>query len=92
MLNGDFDLPNDLQVPRGLQPVGPSLPVVFRKRVLETDDGVLLDDVLIDVGKLLICDPFLWIAVGILEVLWELSAKQSSYTKLISDRCLDKTC
>lgn len=59
--------PNNLEV-RGLVEVAPSLPVILSKRILNADNGVLLGKVLVQVGKLLVGEPLLGVALRVLEV------------------------
>lgn len=62
-----YHLPNNLEV-RSLEEVAPSLPVIFRERILNADDGVLAGQLLIQIGQLLVGEPLGWVAVGVLEV------------------------
>lgn len=64
---GVANSPNNLEV-RGLEEVAPSLPVILSERILNADNGVLLGEVLVQVGKLLVGEPLLRVAVGVLEV------------------------
>lgn len=59
--------PNNLEV-RGLEEVAPSLPVVLSERILNADNGILLGEVLVQVGKLLVGEPLLRVALRVLEV------------------------
>jgi hypothetical protein len=61
------NIPNNLEV-RGLEEVAPCLPVVLGERILDADDGVLLSERFVHVGKLLVGDPLGLVAVGVLEV------------------------
>ena len=58
---------NDLDV-LGLIEVAPGLPVVLGEGILDRDNGVLLGEVSVELGKLLVGDPLGGVAVGVLEV------------------------
>lgn len=53
---------------RRLVEVAPGLPVILSKWILDAHNGVLLGELFVLVCQLLICEPFGWIGVFVLEV------------------------
>lgn len=58
---------NNLEV-GGLEEVGPGLPIVLSKGILDADNGVLLGQGLVELGELLVGEPLALVAVWVLEV------------------------
>jgi hypothetical protein len=67
VLLGPQYIPNNLEV-GGLEEVGPCLPVILSEGVFDADNGVLLSQLLVELGELLVAEPLALVAIGVLEV------------------------
>lgn len=65
---GDSQIVTDNLDVLGLGEVAPGLPVVLSEGVLDGDNGVLLAELGVKVGKLLVAEPLAGVALGVLEV------------------------